>query len=261
MKRTFITYLVCLIICFLGFTFTSKSEFFDMLMLRIYAAIMKVDLTGLEINTLKDYLFYLFTDGQFSSLLGNNVIIISILKSSKAWIMGIVQLVYNLVFLIIWMLIYYVLRILIGIGNGIFNSKRRHIKKMNKDFANGVEYQSYHKEKNKGGLVGLAKSFISCSIAFTLLGSSLYTIAGKGKQYLADMDFGNEVINFSYNTYKSVESYGSYGIYGLLNSITDNIDPVIEFYRSLLIVVTIITLLSLLISLLISNFFSLKYFS
>jgi len=236
MKRTFFISLICFTLSFIGYLITSKTALFDSIMLKIIRLLFdnKIDLLFLGETsaslTLSEYIADILASNGLAAYYGNNAIIKTLLTECRGYVLGLIQLIYNLIFVTFWLIFNFILKILVKIFMGIFFSLRKHKKKMNRNFANGNEYMTYHKEPRKGGLIGLTKAFLSSIITFTIIGSSLYTISGKGDDYLTDLDFGNETINCFYNCYQSIESYGSQGIFKVLNSVTDENDFPIYLY-------------------------------
>jgi len=226
MKVNFTNYLVCFIICFVGFLITSKTKLFDYLLMYVVRLIFNDKLESFlgfvsEATTLREYIEAALYSTKIKELCGGTTVLYLMLIGSKTYVMGLVQIIYNLVFFIIWYILFKIFRLISLIFIILFKSERKYARKVNKDFENNKEFHTYRKERNRGGLIGIAKAFIKGLITITLIGSSTYSLVGRGKGQLMDMEFANTDLNTYYKVFQSFEGYGEQGIYKILNGISD----------------------------------------
>ena len=155
-----------------------------------------------------------------------------ILKDNGAYLLALVNVCYHIILALV---LYYVYLLLNGIFFIVYlfaYSERKHKKKKNAKYEDGIEETPYYKHKKYGAAIGFARGIVRGLIVLSFLGTALFIINGIGNKNRAQYKTDNESYDLGFTIYKEIGNYGEYGIFKVLNMCKDKNDVPYYLYAA-----------------------------
>ncbi|MCR5461829.1 MAG: hypothetical protein K6E87_02050 [bacterium] len=221
MIHSFVAFTICVII----FYVLVNNKSFDKFILDVVNKFMGED--GLEnalgvspaCTTMREVLVQ-YIPSQMNFVDGLELI----LRDNGAYLLTLVNVSYHVILALV---LYYVYLLLEGIFFIIYlicYSERKHIRKKNERYANGLEDTPYHKHKKYGAGVGLFRGLVKGMIFITIIGTQFFIISGIGTKNRKKYSTNNQTIDLGFTIYREIGNYGEHGIYKVLNMVKDKDD-------------------------------------
>ena len=148
-----------------------------------------------------------------------------ILKDNGAYLYTLVDMLYRVTFALVIYIFYLLLKLICYFIYLCFYPERRRIKKVRKDFENGLVDNGYIKHRGLGAVIGATRGLVFGLVTMSFIGSIFFIVAGgDGTRRQEDVDYGDPTLNLVGNAYSSITEYGTEGIFKIFNMVKDKND-------------------------------------
>lgn len=227
--HSIIAFSICLILYFI----LVENKFFDKFILDVVNKFMGED--GLEealgvnpnCKTMREVIIQ-YIPSQMGFVDGLELI----LRDNGAYLLALVNVCYHIILAFV---LYFVYLLLDGIMFIIYlcaYSERKHRRKKNQMYEDGIEETPYYKHKKYGATIGLARGLIRGLIVLSFIGTTLFIISGVGTKNRKQYKTNNETYDLGFTIYKEIGNYGEHGIFKVLNMCKDKNDVPYYLYAA-----------------------------